>query len=86
LNSVTLSWLPPQQNTDGSPLTNLSGYRIYYGTDASAPSEVISVANPGLTVYVVDNLSPGTYYFVVKAYNSAGVESPDSGIASTTIS
>ena len=31
--AVTLSWLPPTRNTDGTPLTNLRGYRVYWGTD-----------------------------------------------------
>ena len=30
-----VSWVPPTQNTDGSPLTNLSGYRLTYGRSAS---------------------------------------------------
>ena len=32
LGSATLSWTAPTQNTDGSPPTNLAGYRIYWGT------------------------------------------------------
>ena len=32
--SATLSWLPPTTNIDGSPLTNLAGYKIYWGTSA----------------------------------------------------
>jgi len=43
------------------------------------------VANPGLATYVVDNLAPATYFFVVTAYNGSGVESSFSGVASKTI-
>jgi hypothetical protein len=34
---------------------------------------------------VVDNLVPGTYFFVATAFNSAGTESVFSGVASKTI-
>ena len=32
--STTISWTPPTSITDNSPLTNLAGYRIYYGTSS----------------------------------------------------
>ncbi len=32
--TATLSWTPPTQNTDGSPLTDLAGYRVYWGTSS----------------------------------------------------
>jgi hypothetical protein len=73
--AVTLSWIPPTQNTDGSVLTNLSGYRIYYGTSPSALTRTITLTNPALTSYVVQNLSPATYYFGLKALASSGTES-----------
>ena len=38
-----------------------------------------------LATYVVENLSAGTWYFAVKAYTTAGVESDNSNIASKTI-
>jgi len=75
LGSATLSWTPPTQNNDGSPLTDLAGYRIYYGlTEANYPNSV-SVDNPGLTTFVVEGLSPDTYYFVATSITTAGVES-----------
>ena len=30
---------------------------------------------------ILENLAPNTYYFVITAYNAAGVESPYSGVA-----
>ena len=74
--AVTLNWMPPTENTDGSPLTNLAGYDIHYGTASGNYSQSVAVSNPGLATYVVDNLTPGTYYFSVTAVNSAGAESP----------
>jgi hypothetical protein len=83
--SATLSWTAPTRNTDGSTLSNLAGYRIAYGTSSSSLSRTIQVTNPGLTTYVVQNLSPGTYYFAVRSYSSTGVESSNSSVASKTI-
>jgi hypothetical protein len=83
--SATVSWTPPTQNTDGSALANLAGFRIAYGTSAQALNHVVEVANVGMTRYVIDNLSPATYFFAVKAYTTAGVESDYSNIASKTI-
>lgn len=84
--SATLSWIPPTENEDGSALTNLAGYRIFYGTSAGNLNQVINLANPGLTRYVIENLSAGTWYFGIRAYSSTGAESAMSAIASKTIS
>ena len=83
--SITLGWLPPTQNSDGSPITNLAGYKIHYGTTSSDYSQTIALENAGLTRYVVDNLPSGTYYFAITAYNSQGVESALSGEVTTTV-
>jgi hypothetical protein len=83
--AATLSWAAPTQNTDGSPVTGLAGYHIYYGTDESAPSQTVTVAGATATTYVVQGLTPGTYYFTVVAYNASGIDSPDSNVAVKTI-
>ena len=83
--SATLSWNPPTTNTNGTPLTNLAGYRVYWGPSAGNYTSSVTLSNPGLTSYVVGNLVPGTYYFVVTARNSAGVESSFSNAGSKTI-
>jgi hypothetical protein len=83
--SATLTWLPPTTNTDGSPLTNLAGYRIYWGTALGDYPNSTTLSNPGLTSYVVGNLAPGTYYFVATALNTTGGESVFSGVGSKTI-
>ena len=83
--AVTINWQPPTENTDGSTLTNLSGYTIHYGTKSGDYTQTVSVSNPGLATYVVDNLSPGTYYFTVAAVNSSGAESPLSSEVTATV-
>jgi hypothetical protein len=84
-SAVTLLWQAPLENSNGSTLTNLSGYKIYYGAAPGNYSNAIPVANAGLTTYVVDNLPPGKYYFAVTAYNSAGEESSFSPEVATTV-
>lgn len=85
VGNASLSWVPPTENVDGTALVDLSGYRIYYGTNSSSLDRVITINGVGTTRYVVDNLTSGTYYFGIRAVNSAGVESALSGIASKTI-
>ena len=84
-NAVTLNWTPPTENTNGSPLTNLTGYNIHYGTASGDYTQTISVSNAGIATYVVDDLTPGTYYFTVGAVNSQGTESPLSSEVSATV-
>ena len=83
--SATISWTPPTQNTDGSTINDLAGFRIQYGTSASALTQTIQVANPGLATYVVTGLSSGSWFFAVRAYNSGGAESANSSVVSKTI-
>jgi hypothetical protein len=72
--TVTLNWQPPTENVDGTPLTSLAGYRIYYGTESRSYTEVVAVASPAATSYSVV-LPSGTYYFAMTAIDAAGNES-----------
>jgi hypothetical protein len=73
---VTLTWTAPTQNTDGTPLTNLAGFRVYWGTQRGAYPISASVPSPDVTTYIVSGLTPGVrYYFVATARNASGVES-----------
>lgn len=83
--SAQINWSAPTQNSDGSALTNLSGYRINYGTSQTNLSNSIQIPNPGIASYVVTNLSAGTWYFDVVAYNSSGTQSVASNLGSKTI-
>jgi Bacterial Ig domain/Divergent InlB B-repeat domain/Fibronectin type III domain len=86
------SWTAPITNTDGSPLTDLASYRIYYGTSASpclggtfsqlASSTPTPPANQTVT-YRLTNLTAGTLYSVsLTAVDSTGRESACSTTAS----
>ena len=84
-SSAALSWSAPTQNEDGSPLTDLAGYRIHYGTSASGLSKRIEVGNPATTSTVVQNLAPGTWFFAISAYTLNGAESSRSQVVSKVI-
>jgi len=83
--NALLAWEPPTQNTDGSALTNLKGYKIHYGTTPGSYDHVVTLNNAGLSSFVIENLAPGTYYFAISAINTSGSESDVSGEASKTI-
>lgn len=85
-SSATLSWNPPTQNEDDSVLTDLSGYRIYYGRRTRELDEAIVLDNPGLTRYVVEGLTPGHWYFAMTSVNRDGVEGPRSEVVSKKVS
>ena len=83
--SVTLSWTAPKENEDKSPLINLIGYSIRYGTHAGQYLKTIYVDDPETTSYEVENLAPGTYFFAVTAINTDGRESTLSNMVSKTV-
>jgi hypothetical protein len=84
--SATLSWQAPTTDTNGQPLTNLTGYVIYYGGSQTDLSQTITLNTVGMQTYVIDNLASGTWYFAIKAVTSTGAESALSDIVSKTIS
>jgi hypothetical protein len=83
--SVTLSWEAPTTNTNGSPLTNLAGYRIYYGFSPTDLSQTVQINTVGIQTYVLDDLPSGTWYFAVMALSSSGDESALSNVVEMTI-
>ena len=85
VGSATLNWSAPTQNTDGTSITNLSGYVISYGMSASGLSQTVSITNPSTTSYTVQNLGQGTWYFAVSATESDGNTSALSSVVSKTI-
>ena len=82
--NVTLSWIPPTTRADGTPLTDLTGYKIYFGVSSKNYTQNIDVGN--VTSYTVANLSTGTaYYFATTAYDASSNESSFSNEVSKTI-
>jgi hypothetical protein len=83
--TATLSWAAPTQNTDGSSVTDLSGYVIAYGTNPGALTQTVTVSSAAATSYTIQNLVAGTWYFAISAVESGGVSSSLSSVVSTTI-
>lgn len=85
--TVTLRWTAPTENTDGSPLTNLVGYRVYYGkseAEVRAKANRIDIDDAAVVQHVMtqNELAANTlYFFGVTAVNSYRVESALSNIA-----
>jgi hypothetical protein len=83
--SATLSWTAPTTREDGAPLTNLAGYKVRYGNAVGNYPTTVTISNPGITSYMVENLVSGTWYFVLASYDSDGLESANSSPASKKI-
>jgi hypothetical protein len=83
--SVSLSWTAPIKNTDGSALTNLAGFRVYYGTTPGSYTRSVQLPSPNLRSVVIEDLTTARWYFTVKAYTTTGVESAFSGSVSKLI-
>ncbi len=81
--SATLAWNAPTTNTDGTPLTDLAGYKIYYGTSSGNYTSSVNIGN--VTSYTITNLSSGTYFFAMTTYDTSGIESSFSNELSKTI-
>jgi hypothetical protein len=83
--TALLSWTPPTENTDNSALTDLAGYKIYYGSFAGDYDKSITLNNVGLSSYLVEELAAADWCFVMVAFNSSGTESTYSAEVCKTI-
>ena len=71
---LSLEWDAPTTNEDGTPLTDLAGYKLYYGTASGVYDHSVDVGN--VSAYDLSNLTKGqVYYLVVTAYNGSDTES-----------
>jgi hypothetical protein len=83
---VSLAWTPPLTNADGSTITDLAGYRIYYGRDAAELDELVVIDNPGISRWVIEGLQPATWHFTMTSINEAGLESARTPVLSREVS
>lgn len=72
--NVEFSWVAPSKRTDGSSLNDLAGYHLRIGNKPGAYTQTINL-EPNVTSHTLTDLSPGTYYFAITAYDSNNVES-----------
>ncbi len=85
VGSATLTWTPPTERVDGTPLTNIAGYGIAYGRTSGIYDQVLEINNPGISTYMVENLNQGTWFFAVYVYDDLGLTSDYSDEASKEI-
>ena len=72
---ASLSWTPPTTNTDGSTLTDLAGYRIYWRL-TTAPQWTDSIYVGDVSEYTLHDVVIDNYFFGVAAVSEDGFESP----------
>jgi Putative Ig domain len=83
--TLRVDWSAPTQNTDGSTLSDLAGFRVYYGTSATAMTQSLNVPGASIRTATLSSLAPGTYLVSVTAYSTGGTESVMSNPASGTV-
>lgn len=84
--TAQLSWTPPTQNENGTPLTNLASYKILHATTSAGLETATPIVIPApASSYTLTGLPVGLRYFAVKATNSAGVDSVLSNVATKTV-
>lgn len=84
-DDILVRWQPPTENEDGTPLTNLAGFRIYYGTAAGSLSQTRAINEPGATSHLLKPLAPGTWFLAMTALNAEGTESKRTATISATL-
>ena len=83
--SAILGWIPPTRNEDGSALTDLAGFRIYWGSVPGSYAYSLTINDPGATRHVVEGLTSGSYSFVATAFDTSGNESRFSNSATLIV-
>jgi len=71
---VNITWQAPSQNVDGTPLTDLAGFRIYYGEESRAYTRSLSVDDAAAVSHAL-TLSTGSYFVAMTAVDDGGNES-----------
>ncbi len=71
--AVILTWDAPTTNSDGTPLTDLAGYKVYYGLNSG--NYTYSLNNGSFTGVSISDLATGTWCFAVTSYDISGNES-----------
>ena len=86
-NSATLTWTQPTQRMNGDNLSSseISAYRVYYGTSSGVYTNTIDVSAAsscvaGTCTTTITGLS-GAYYFVVTALDTTSPTPNESGLS-----
>ena len=86
--TLTLKWVAPVARADGTPLSlsDIDGYRIYYGNSAGNYPYSVSVSDATTQQVIVKNLASGIYYVVMTTYDVDGRESGYSVVVKKSVS
>lgn len=74
LAAVQLCWVAPTQNVDGTPLTDLDAFRVYYGPEPRAYTSTLDLPDETQTCHAF-SVTPGPHYFAMTAIDADGNES-----------
>ena len=85
VGDALLSWAAPTKNTNGTPVSALSGYHLYYGNSAAGLTKSVAISGGATTSYEISGLTAGTWYFAVAADAADGTEGAQSAVGSKTI-
>jgi hypothetical protein len=83
--TAAINWVAPTKNSDGSTLTDLTGFKVGYGTSSGSLTNSKAVNDRTATSTSIGSLGQGTWYFAVRAVNSKGAESNNSSTVSKSI-
>lgn len=84
IGTAELFWSKPTKNEDGTPLTDLAGYKVRYGASPGSPNQIVDVTGAEITSASIEGLVAGTWYFSIASYTSSGVESAPTGTVYVT--
>ena len=76
-NAVNLTWVAPSEREDGAglSLSEIAGFRIYYGAKSGDYSNTIEVDDHTATQAVLAGIPSGTYFVAVTVVDVDGRES-----------
>lgn len=83
--TATVNWVAPTTNTNGTVLRDLAGFKVLFGNSASNLNQTKTVNGATVTSTTITALGAGTWYFSVRAFNNAQMESDNSNVAQKTI-
>ena len=86
-NNITLAWAAPaeRENNDPISLSEIAGYKIYYGTAPGQYTNSVTINDGSAIDYTFQNFTAGSYYFVVTTVDTEGRESQFSSAVMITI-
>ena len=83
--TAVVRWMAPNANSDGSPLTNLAGFVVQYGSSADLLAQRAYVNDAAATSFTLQGLGSGAWFFAVAAVSSAGSQSALSPVVTKII-